>query len=107
MPPAPDDATPRFTRQVEDFTCGHCVQPVRGNGYTNHCPACLWSRHVDINPGDRAADCGGLMEPIAVTSTRRGYVITHRCVACGFQRDNKAAAEDNFEVLLRIASERK
>ncbi|HLL91284.1 MAG TPA: RNHCP domain-containing protein, partial [Tepidisphaeraceae bacterium] len=73
--PAPDDATPRFTRQVEDFTCGHCGRSVRGNGYTNHCPGCLWSRHVDVNPGDRAAACGGLMEPVAVASTRHRYTI--------------------------------
>ena len=51
----------RFTRVVEDFTCGQCGAAVTGDGYTNHCPLCLWSRHVDINPGDRAAECGGLM----------------------------------------------
>ena len=56
----------RFNRRIEDFTCEHCGTEVHGNGYTNHCPNCLWSKHVDINPGDRAADCGGLMEPIAV-----------------------------------------
>ena len=49
-----------FIRKTEDFICEHCGREVRGNGYTNHCPYCLWSKHVDINPGDRAAGCGGL-----------------------------------------------
>ena len=43
-----------FTRKVEDFTCEHCGREVHGNGYTNHCPHCLHSKHVDVNPGDRA-----------------------------------------------------
>lgn len=42
-----------FTKTVEDFICAHCGTHVRGNGYTNHCPECLWSKHVDNNPGDR------------------------------------------------------
>ena len=54
----------KFQRTIEDFTCEQCNFAVKGNGYTNHCPKCLWSKHVDVNPGDRAATCGGLMEPI-------------------------------------------
>ena len=56
----------RFSRRTEDFTCEHCGTKVKGNGYTNHCPQCLYSKHVDINPGDRLSDCGGLMEPIDI-----------------------------------------
>ncbi len=94
----------RFERTKEDFTCGHCGRMVRGNGYTNHCPACLWSRHVDVNPGDRAATCGGLMEPVGVELKNGEWVILHRCVCCSFERKNKAAPEDNFEVLLKISA---
>jgi hypothetical protein len=56
-----------FKKTKEDFVCEHCGKPVVGNGYTNHCPECLWSKHVDVNPGDRAATCLGLMEPVGVT----------------------------------------
>lgn len=36
-----------FTRVIEDFICENCGTEVKGNGYTNHCPKCLWSKHVD------------------------------------------------------------
>jgi hypothetical protein len=88
-----------FTRRVEDFTCGHCGGAVHGAGYTNHCPVCLWSRHVDVSPGDRAADCGGLMEPVAVVFERGEYVIGFRCTRCSHRWRNKAAADDDQEVL--------
>jgi len=97
-----DDATPRFTRRVEDFVCGHCGRSVMGTGYTNHCPACLWSKHVDVNPGDRASTCGGMMEPVGVSLVRDEYVIRHRCVTCGFEKPNKAAKEDDFEMMLKL-----
>ena len=47
----------RFTRTVGDFVCENCNTSVKGNGYTDHCPCCLYSKHVDINPGDRDCDC--------------------------------------------------
>ena len=47
--------------------CGRpCVPEHAGSDHRNHCPNCLSSLHVDIEPGDRASDCGGIMEPIAV-----------------------------------------
>src|SRR3954452_24116834 len=67
----------RFTRTREDFTCGNCGAAVRGNGYTNHCPRCLWSRHVDVDPGDRAADCGALMRPVGVLFEGDQHVLVH------------------------------
>jgi len=63
----------------------------------------LWSRHVDINPGDRAASCGGLMEPIAIEMKKGNYVILHQCTRCGWQRRNKTAIDDNFEAILAVA----
>ena len=46
----------RFTKNDNGFICAHCGKEVEPLGYTsrNHCPFCLWSLHVDINPGDRA-----------------------------------------------------
>jgi len=96
--------TKKFQRMTEDFTCEHCGAEVVGNGYTNHCPKCLWCKHVDINPGDRAATCKGLMEPVDAALESEGYVILHRCVECGFERRNKAAKEDDFEMILELTN---
>ena len=55
----------------ESFTCRNCGYPVvpagAGSDHRNHCPNCLCSVHLDIEPGDRESDCGGLMEPVAVS----------------------------------------
>ena len=94
----------KFIRTKEDFTCKHCGAKVAGNGYTNHCPNCLWSRHVDVNPGDRSQPCRGMMRPVKVLAARRGYIITHLCQKCAAVKRNKSAANDSFEALLAIAS---
>jgi hypothetical protein len=93
---------PTFARRREDFSCLRCGMPVRGNGYTNHCPRCLWSRHVDVNPGDRAAECGGAMEPVAALSENGGIVVVQRCLACGHTRRNRSAADDDSDALLGL-----
>ena len=91
-----------FIRTKEDFTCEHCGKEVKGTGYTNHCPNCLWSKHVDINPGDRASKCGGMMEPISAESKRDSYIITNRCVKCSYEKRNTSAPEDNFEMIAKL-----
>lgn len=93
---------PSFTRRREDFTCLRCGTPVVGSGYTNHCPRCLWSQHVDINPGDRAALCGGPMEPIAALSESGEIIVVHRCVGCHHTRRNRAARNDDRDALLAL-----
>ena len=92
-----------FKRTVEDFTCEHCENHVAGGGYTNHCPKCLWSKHVDVNPGDRMASCGGMMEPIALEGSSPDYVIVHRCLVCKYQHRNKTITEDETDTLLEVA----
>lgn len=94
----------KFQRMKEDFTCGKCGAFIHGTGYTNHCSKCLWSRHVDINPGDRQAVCKGMMKPVSVELKGGEYRILHRCVKCGFERKNKASKNDNFEMLVQISS---
>jgi hypothetical protein len=94
----------RFTRTIEDFTCGHCGAKVSGTGYTNHCPRCLYSRHVDIAPGDRAATCGALMRPLRAHLDHGRFVLTHECSGCGALKRNKAAPNDDRELLLRLAA---
>ena len=92
-----------FQRRIEDFVCEHCGVEVKGNGYTNHCTKCLWSKHVDINPGDRAATCKGAMEPRGLMVQGSNYTILHRCLICGFERKNRSVAEDDFETILALA----
>lgn len=92
----------KFQRKIENFICKNCGAKVIGDGYTNHCPLCLWSKHVDINPGDRASNCQGLMEPIALENKNGEQVIVHRCIKCGFQKRNKVAKNDSFNDLLNI-----
>ncbi len=91
-----------FIRHIEDFTCGHCKAKVTGSGYTNHCPKCLWSAHVDVDPGDRAAACGGMMEPVRIEGTTPKYIIVHRCVTCGFERRNKIDDADEADAIVAI-----
>jgi len=95
--------TKKFQRRKEDFICEQCHYSVIGNGYTNHCPKCLFSKHVDITPGDRLASCQGLMEPISVRQEGTGYILVHRCIKCGYQKRNKSSDEDNFETLLKLS----
>ncbi len=86
----------RFKKNDSGFICKNCGKEVQPLGYTsrNHCPFCLFSLHVDVNPGDRASDCGGLLEPISVEiDPKKGYVIVSRCRKCGSLRRNKAANE--------------
>ncbi len=92
-----------------DF-CGAQVPPLANGSYRNHCPRCLHSRHVDVNPGDRANDCQGMLEPVAVLhSGKKGWVIVHRCQRCGEERRNRAASDDplmpdDHEALVALAS---
>src|SRR5690348_16353774 len=95
----------KFTRTIEDFTCQHCGFPVAGTGYTNHCPRCLWSKHVDINPGDRAESCQGLMEPIGVEQKHGEYIILHQCVKCQAIRKNKSVPADDFRQILELSQQ--
>ncbi len=95
------------------FTCAVCGAevPALANGsYRNHCPHCLHSLHVDVNPGDRASDCGGVLEPVAVEhSGKKGWVVVHRCRRCGEVRRNRAALDDpacpdDYAALVALAS---
>ena len=88
-----------FIKTTEDFTCEHCGAKVVGDGYTNHCPICLWSKHVDIHPGDRASDCLGLMRPVSFVKKGEEIILTHRCEKCGHEKANKLSAGDELAVL--------
>ncbi|GAA1040622.1 hypothetical protein GCM10009557_62420 [Virgisporangium ochraceum] len=95
---------------ARSFRCGHCGVDVSldapGTSHRNHCPHCLWSRHLDRNvPGDRRAGCSGAMEPIAVTVRgERRWVLIHRCTGCGRLRLNRTAGDDNVLLLMQLAA---
>lgn len=76
------------------WRCGFDVPALVGGSFRNHCPQCLWSQHVDEQPGDRAAACGEPMEPIAVEPSRKGWRVRHRCRSCGHVSVNRAALDD-------------
>jgi len=99
--------TKRFSKNDSGFLCANCGREVPPLGYTsrNHCPHCLCSLHVDINPGDRASECGGVLDPIrADPDPKKGFVITHKCRKCGDVRRNKAAADDDRDFLIRLTA---
>jgi hypothetical protein len=93
----------KFYRKVEDFKCLNCGQFVKGNGYTNHCPNCLWSKHEDIFPGDRKSNCGGAMMPRSIIKKKGNFSLVHQCKKCGQMKENKIFKDDNFEVLLNLS----
>jgi predicted RNA-binding Zn-ribbon protein involved in translation (DUF1610 family) len=94
----------KFRRKIEDFVCDNCGEKTKGNGYTDHCPKCLFSKHVDINPGDRECDCNGLMEPVGAEIKHGEYVILYQCQKCKFKHRVKADKNDNFELILKLLS---
>ena len=92
----------KFTRTIEDFICENCGTEVIGDGYTNHCPKCLWSKHVDINPGDRSADCGGMMKPIGLDKKSDLFYVVQKCQKCGHERRNKLVKGDSFDEAIKL-----
>jgi hypothetical protein len=98
----------RTSADGPSFRCVNCRVDVAasamGTAHRNHCPACLWSRHVDESPGDRASDCLASMEPIAITVRGDGeWVLIHRCRLCDVMHSNRIAGDDNPLLLLRLA----
>ncbi len=92
----------------EVFVCKNCGREVvpmgAGSDHRNHCPYCLHSVHLDNEPGDREADCGSIMEPIAAWVRNNGeWAIIHRCKWCGTLSSNRIAADDNPVKLMSIA----
>ncbi|MEM9083763.1 MAG: RNHCP domain-containing protein [Planctomycetota bacterium] len=100
--------SPNRRHEDGDFTCIHCKCHVEASSWgtrnRNHCPVCLWSRHVDDHIGDRASDCRAPMEPISVAAKADGeWVIVHRCTGCQQLRINRIAGDDAERALLALA----
>lgn len=92
----------KFQAKKEDFFCEKCGFFVKGNGYTNHCPNCLWSKHVDINPGDRLENCQGMMEPIDLEIRNGEKIIIFRCQKCGKIGRNRISSNDSEETIFSL-----
>ncbi len=91
----------------EEFICENCGKkvPVLGYSCRDHCPYCLFSKHVDKNPGDRSQDCKGLLEPIGLEmNSKKGYVIIYKCKKCGEIRKNKSANDDNIDLIIKLSA---
>jgi hypothetical protein len=99
----------RAHQRATSFRCLQCRLDVSmqapGTAHRNHCPSCLTSRHLDLRtPGDRAAECGARMEPIAVSVRGDGeWVLIHRCLGCDALSANRTAGDDNPLLLVRTA----
>ena len=100
------------------FNCKHCYKPVSSASFLsgvqnrNHCPYCLWSRHLDLYAaGDRLSACKSLMQPIGLTlkATRKRYgpergelMLIHVCMECQTISINRIAADDDSETVLTV-----
>lgn len=101
------------------FRCMHCGfevpthSPVSGVGNRNHCPVCLWSRHLDLlKGGDRLSVCKAAMRPVGLTFKRvhKKYgpaaagelMLIHACTECGRLSINRVAADDHSRAVLEI-----
>lgn len=93
-----------FIARQERFICEHCkanVAPLTTGSYRNHCPKCLWSKHVDDKgPGDRASVCKSMMKPVGLDyRSNKGWMIVHRCTTCSKEIPNTSACDDDLTVL--------
>jgi len=87
-----------------EYLCGNCGARNIGGRYHNHCPQCLWSKHVDDRvPGDRTSDCQSLMKPIEVVQKKGKWRICHQCVGCGKKTWVDSANEDNFDIIIQLS----
>lgn len=95
-----------FTMRDEHFTCENCKKEILPLGYTarDHCPHCLYSKHVDIMPGDRLNTCLGLLEPIGIEKFKDTFKIIYKCQKCHQLHKNIIAKDDNMDLIISLSS---
>ena len=96
-----------FTKVKENFICENCEFKNIGDGFTNHCSQCFYSKHVDIFPGDRLESCFGLMEPVEILKGKRDeFIIIHKCKKCGeISKDKFREGIDDFDNFLILMND--
>ena len=94
-----------FKKNDQGFICENCGKSVEVLGYTSrdHCPYCLYSKHVDINPGDRLNTCKGLLIPIDVEKFKDTYKIIYKCEKCNEIHKNIMAIDDDVQKIIEIS----
>jgi len=95
----------KFNMIDETFICEHCGMNVERLNYTarDHCPHCLYSKHVDIMPGDRSNGCLGLMKPIGIEKYKNTYKIIYKCSKCNQLHKNVMANDDNYDLIVKLS----
>ena len=96
-----------FVKKDEEFICRNCGKEVSKLGYTtrDHCPYCLCSIHIDINPGDRLNTCLGLLRPIGIEKFKDSYKIVYKCDKCGEIHKNIVANDDDMDLIIELSKE--
>jgi len=95
----------KFTMRDENFICENCGMEVTKLNYTarDHCPYCLYSKHVDINPGDRMNACKGLLKPVGIEKFKNTYKIIYKCDKCGENHKNIVSNDDNMDLIIELS----
>ena len=95
----------KFNMIDEQFICDNCHQKVNKLNYSarDHCPYCLYSKHVDIMPGDRLNDCHGLLKPIGIEKHKKTFKIIYRCQKCNIIHKNIMANDDNMDIIINLS----
>lgn len=95
----------KFNMIDENFICENCGRNVKKLGYTarDHCPYCLYSKHVDINPGDRQNTCKGLLKPISIEKFKDSFKIIYKCIKCNQLHKNIMASDDDMNLIIEIS----
>lgn len=89
----------------ENFICENCNSTVLPLKYSarDHCPFCLYSKHLDIFPGDRNNNCHGLMKPIGIEKFKDTYKIIYKCEKCNEIHKNVMANDDDFDKIINLS----
>ena len=97
-----------FNMIDESFVCDNCQKKVERLLYSarDHCPFCLYSKHVDINPGDRKNECKGMLIPRDIEKYRDSYKIIYECSKCHAIVKNIMADDDNFDLICKISAKK-
>ncbi len=96
----------KFSQNDQKFICENCGYNVDILGYTSrdHCPNCLYSKHIDIMPGDRNNTCMGLMMPIGIEKYKDTYKIIYKCTKCQEIHKNIMARDDNYDLIIKLST---